>query len=125
MGMFDIVYAELDCPFCGKAYRHTPLSYAQAARDIKEHKQHQVDSRQKFLQGEDQILYMQDFWAEQNGFENVEAWLEQLDSPQNIEAYRMRHHLGLAEIQIKPRPSDAHPPLHFNILSTAASRFCE
>ncbi len=101
MGMFDTIYAELDCPFCGRKYRHTPLSHEQAARDIKEHKQRQADSHQKFLRGEDQVLYMQDFWAKQDGFEEVDAWINQLDSPENIESHRTCRHLGLAEIQTK------------------------
>jgi hypothetical protein len=25
--MIDTIYAELVCPFCGRQYRHTPLSY--------------------------------------------------------------------------------------------------
>jgi hypothetical protein len=38
MGMFDTVYAALDCPFCGRTYRHTPLSHEQAAEEIKKYK---------------------------------------------------------------------------------------
>lgn len=101
MGMFDTIYAELDCPFCGRKYRHAPLSQEQATQDIKEHKQQQVDSRQKYLQGEDQRLYLQDLWAKQAGFEELDVWINQLDAPENIETYRTRRHLGLAEIQTK------------------------
>ena len=101
MGMFDTVYAALDCPFCGRAYRHTPLSHEQAARELREHKQHQLKTRQQFLQDGEKRLDLQDFWARQAGFEDVDAWIEQLDSPGNIEAHRTRRHLGLAEIQTK------------------------
>ena len=101
MGMFDTVYAELDCPFCGKPYRHSPLSQTQAARELKEHKQWHLVAREKFLQGEKPAFYMEDFWAKQAGFEDVDAWIGQLDSPANIEAHRTRRFLGLAEIQTK------------------------
>ena len=44
MGMFDTVYAALDCPFCGREYRYTPLSYEQAEQEIKKTKQ-RLDDR--------------------------------------------------------------------------------
>jgi hypothetical protein len=31
MGMFDTVYAELDCPFCGRQYRYSPMSWGVCA----------------------------------------------------------------------------------------------
>ena len=49
MGMFDTVYAALDCAFCGRKYRYTPLSYEQAEREIRKTKREQIESRQKFL----------------------------------------------------------------------------
>jgi MoaA/NifB/PqqE/SkfB family radical SAM enzyme len=61
MGMYDIIYAELDCPFCGRQYRNAPLTQEQAEKEIWEYKQHQIQSRQDFLHGEKKS-YLQDFW---------------------------------------------------------------
>ena len=44
---------------------------------------------------------MQPGWARQDGFDDVDAWIAQLDVPVNIEEHSTRPHLGLAEIQIK------------------------
>lgn len=101
MGMYDTVYAELDCPFCGRQYRHSPLTYEQAEKEVKEYKQRQIESRRKHLQNKKEILYMQDYWAKRDGFDDVDAWIEQLDTPDKIEAHRTRRYLGLAEIQTK------------------------
>ena len=101
MGMFDTVYAALDCPFCGRKYRYKPLSYEQAEQEIKKTKQDQIVSRQKFLQGKKQPLQLQEVWARQDGFDDIDTWIDQLDTPDHIEAYRTRPSLGLAEIQIK------------------------
>lgn len=101
MGMFDTVYAALDCPFCGREYRYTPLSYEQAEQEIKETKQGQIETRQKFLQGEKPSLQLQEVWARQDGFDEIDTWIDQLDAPDHIEAYRSRPSLGLAEIQTK------------------------
>lgn len=98
MGMFDTVYAELDCPFCGRQYRHTPLTQEQSEKEVREYKQRQIESRQAFLRG-DKRFYLQDFWATQEGFDDIDAWIEQLDTPDKIEAHRTRRSLGLAEIQ--------------------------
>jgi integrase len=32
MGMFDMIYTEVICPFCSRQYRHSPLSWEQAKR---------------------------------------------------------------------------------------------
>jgi hypothetical protein len=101
MGMFDTVYAELDCPFCGKQYRYAPMTWEDAEREVKQHKQWQVESRARFLRGEKDIFSLQEFWAERDGFDDVDAWIEQLDTPDKIEAHRTRRRLGLAEIQTK------------------------
>jgi uncharacterized Zn-finger protein len=102
MGMFDTVYAALDCPFCGRSYRHIPLSHEQAEREVRANKQWNVETRREFLRGSEPAFYMQAIWAKQDGFgDDVNAWIEQLDSSEHIEAYRTRRHLGLAEIQTK------------------------
>ena len=101
MGMFDTVYAALDCPFCGRKYRYKPLSYEQAEQEIKKTKQDQIESRQKFMQGKKQSLQLQEVWARQDGFDDIDTWIDQLDAPDHIEAYRTRPTLGLAEIQTK------------------------
>ena len=101
MGMFDTVYAALDCPFCGRKYRYTPISYEQAEREIKKTKQEQIASRQKFLQSKKRSLQLQEIWARQDGYDDIEVWIDQLDTPDHIEAYRARPSLGLAEIQTK------------------------
>jgi uncharacterized Zn-finger protein len=101
MGMYDTVYAELDCPFCGKQYRYTPLTQAEAMKEIQEHKQEQIEARLRHLNNKKEVLYMQDYWAKLDGFDEVDAWIEQLDTSENIEEYRTRPYLGLAEIQTK------------------------
>ena len=100
MGMYDTVYAELVCPFCGKQYRHSPMRWEEAEREIKRHKQWQIESRRTFLGGEKRF-YLQDFWAKRDGFDDIDAWINQLDTPDKIEAHRTRRHLGLAEIHTK------------------------
>ena len=100
MGMFDTIYAELDCPFCGKQYRHSPLSLEEAQKEIAENKENQIKRRKDFLAG-DTKFYFQDFWARQAGFDDVDAYIEQLDTPERIEAYRTNKKLGLATIQTK------------------------
>lgn len=42
MGMYDTVYAELDCPFCGRKYRHSPMSWEDAEREAKRHKEWEI-----------------------------------------------------------------------------------
>ena len=101
MGMFDTIFAALVCPFCGRCYHHAPLSLEQAVQEIKEYKQRQIETRQEYLQDGVKFLYLQDLWAKQDGFDNVEAWIDQLDTPARVEAYRTRPFLGLAEIQTK------------------------
>ena len=101
MGMFDTVNAALDCPFCGRKYRYTPLSYEQAEREIKKTKQDQIEARQKFLQDKKQSLQLQEIWARQDGYDDIDAWIDQLDAPDHIEAFRTRPSLGMAEIQTK------------------------
>ena len=100
MGMYDTVYAELDCPFCGRQYRHTPLTQEQAEKEIRKYKQRQIETRQDFLRDEKKF-YLQEFWAKRDGFEDIDAWIEQLDTLDKIEAHRTERSLGLAEIQTK------------------------
>lgn len=101
MGMYDTVYAELDCPFCGRQYRYTPLTQAEAMKEIQEYKQQQMEARLRHLHNKKEVLYLQDHWAKQDGFDDIDAWIEQLDRSKNIEEYRTRPYLGLAEIQTK------------------------
>lgn len=100
MGMFDTVYAELDCPFCGRQSRHAPLTQEQAEKEVREYKQRQVESRQGFLRREKRF-HLQDYWAKRDGFDDIDAWVEQLDTPDKIEVHRTQRSLGLAEIQTK------------------------
>ena len=132
MGMFDTVYAALNCPFCGKEYCYTPLSLEQAEREIKKTKQDQIEARQKFLQGEKQSLQLQEIWARQDGYDDIDAWIDQLDAPEHIEAYRTRPSLGLAEIQTKEFESvleefyiDDEVPKYFGHYFIPASFHCE
>ncbi len=37
--MFDTIYAELDCPFCGKQFRSIPMSWGEAKAKIENNKQ--------------------------------------------------------------------------------------
>ncbi len=100
MGMYDTVYAELDCPFCGRQYRYSPMSWEDAEREVKHNKEWQIESRQKFLRGE-KAFYLQDSWAKRDGFDDIDTWIGQLDTPDKIEAYRTERSLGLAEIPTK------------------------
>ena len=111
MGMFDTIYAELICPFCGRQYRHTPLSLEQAKRECEEHKERELNHTQPSDNPWDEIFrHTQVFRARADGFtlregelerEDIVTWIEQLDSPENIERLRTRKELGLAEIQTK------------------------
>ncbi len=100
MEMFDAIHTELDCPFCSRQYHHTPLTREQAQQEVKDYKQRQIQSRQEYLRG-GRKFYLQDFWARRDGFEDIDAWIEQLDSSDKIEAHRTERTLGLAEIQTK------------------------
>lgn len=111
MGMFDTIYAELICPFCGRQYRHTPLSWEQAKRECEERKEGEL----KYVQPPDNpwdelFRHTQAMRARADGYpvregkyeqEDILAWIEQLDSPENIERWCTRKELGLAEIQTK------------------------
>jgi hypothetical protein len=111
MGMFDTIYAELVCPFCGRQYRHTPLSWEQAKRECEERKEGELKHTQPPDNPWDELFrHTQAFRARADGFtvregayerEDILAWIEQLDSPENIERWRTRKELGLAEIQTK------------------------
>ena len=80
MGMYDTVYAELDCPFCGRQYRYTPLTQAEAVKEIQEYKQLQMEARLRHLHNKKEVLYLQDYWAKLDGFDEIDAWIEQLDT---------------------------------------------
>jgi hypothetical protein len=111
MGMFDTLYGELDCPFCGRQYRHTPISWEQAERECREQKEGELKHMQPSDHPLDEFLrHTQVFRAREDGFtvreseqeqEDILAWIEQLDSPENIERWRTRKELGLADIQTK------------------------
>jgi DNA-binding XRE family transcriptional regulator len=111
MGMFDTIYAELVCPFCGRQYRHTPLSWEQAKRECEEWKKTELKHTQSPDNPWDELFrHTQAIRARADDFtlregeheqEDILAWIEQLDSPVNIERWRMRKELGLAEIQTK------------------------
>jgi uncharacterized protein (DUF433 family) len=109
MGMFDTIYAELVCPFCGWQYRHTPLSWEQAKRECEERKEGELKYAQPPDNPWDQLIrHTQALQARADGYtveegkheqEDILAWNEQLDSPKNIERWRTCKELGLAEIQ--------------------------
>jgi len=111
MGMFDTIYAELDCPFCGQQYRHTPLSGEQAKRECEEWKERELKHTQPSENRWDEFFqHTQAMRAGADGYtvregeyeqEDILAWIKQLDSPENIERWRTRKELGLAEIQTK------------------------
>ena len=109
--MYDTIYAELDCPFCGRQYRHTPLTWEQARSECQEHKEREQQYMQRSENPLDELLRRtQAFRARSSGFvlregehegEATQAWIDQLDFPENIERWRTRKELGLAEIQTK------------------------
>ena len=111
MGMFDTIYAELVCPFCGRQYRHTPLSWEQAKRECKDWKERELKYTQPSEDRWDEFFrHTQAMRARADGFalregeyerEDILEWIEQLDLPENIEGWRTRKELGLAEIQTK------------------------
>jgi DNA-binding XRE family transcriptional regulator len=111
MGMFDTINAELICTFCGRQYRHTPLSWEQAKSECEEHKERELKHTQPSDNPWDELFrHTQAMRARADGFtlregkheqEDILTWIEQLDSPENIERWRTRKELGLAEIQTK------------------------
>jgi len=111
MGMFDTIYAKLDCPFCGRQYRHTPLSLEQAKRECEEWKERELKHTQPSENRWDEFFrHTQAMRARADGYtvregehekEDILAWVEQLDSSEKIERWRTRKELGLAEIQTK------------------------
>jgi DNA-binding XRE family transcriptional regulator len=111
MGMFDTIYVELDCPFCSRQYRHTPLSWEQAKRDCENRKEVELKHTQPPDNPWDELFrHTQAMRARADGYsvregkyeqEDILAWIEQLDSPENIERWCTRKELGLAEIQTK------------------------
>lgn len=134
MGMFDTIYAELICPFCGRQYRHTPLSWEQAKRECEEWKERELKHMQPPDNPWDELFrHTQAIRARADGFtlregeheqEDILAWIEQLDSPVNIERWRMRKEFGLAEIQTKAFDSilemyfvGDEVPAHWGIIS--------
>jgi hypothetical protein len=76
------------------------MSWEDAEREVKRHKEWQIKSREKSLRGE-KAFYLQDFWAERDGFDDIDIWIEQLDMPDKIEAYRTALSVELAKIQTK------------------------
>jgi len=111
MGMFDTIYAELVYPFCGCQYLHSPLSWEQAKRECEERKEGELKYTQPPDNPWDELFrHTQAMRARADGFtlgegmheqEDILAWIEQLDSPENLERWRTRKELGLAEIQTK------------------------
>ncbi len=109
--MFDTIYADLDCPFCGRQFRHMPLSWEQAQQDCRERKERELKHmRTSYHPFDDVFQHIQIFRARADGFtiregeheqEDILIWIEQLDSPENIERWRTRKELGLAAIQTK------------------------
>ncbi len=99
--MFDTIYAELDCPFCGKQFRYAPTTWDEAKAKIEDKKQWHLQTREKALRGENIRFQSLELWANQAGFTDIDAWIAQLDAPEHIEAYRTRRYLGLAEMQTK------------------------
>lgn len=110
-GMFDTIYSELVCPFCGRQYRHTPLSWEQAKRDCENRKEVELKHTQPSDNPWDELFrHTQAMRARADDFtlregelewEDILTWIEKLDSPENIERWRTRKELGLAEIQTK------------------------
>jgi len=132
MGMFDTVYVALECPFCGREFLYTPLSYKQAEQEIKKTKQDQIEMRQKFLQGKKQALQLQEIWVRQDGFDDVEVWIDQLDAPARIKAHWTHPSLGITAIQIKEFKSILEEyyigdeiPKYFGHYFISASFHCE
>jgi DNA-binding XRE family transcriptional regulator len=111
MGMFDTIYAELICPFCGRQYRHTPLSWEQTKRECEERKEGELKyARPPDNPWDELFRHTQAMRARADGYTvrdgeheqgDILEWIEQLDSPENIERWRTRKELGLAEIQTK------------------------
>lgn len=100
MGMFDTIYAELDCPFCGYQFRYAPMTWEAAEAEVRANKQFQIEERKRELDGS-AAFKLQSFWAKEDGYEDIDAWIEQLDRPEHIESHRMRKMMGLADIQTK------------------------
>jgi hypothetical protein len=101
MGYYDTIFAELDCPFCGKQYRHTPVTREKAEKLAKQNKQKKIDLLQDHKKSYTCNYNVQELWADDEGYSDVELWIAQLDSSENIEKCRTFPSLGLAEIPIE------------------------
>ena len=98
MRLYDTVYAELDCPFCGKQYRHTPMTREKAEKLVKQNKQNHLDLLHDHKKYSTNYPCVQKYLAEKDGFLDVELWISQLDSAKNIQKCRTLPILGLVEI---------------------------
>ena len=86
MGMFDTIYAELICPFCGRKYLHTPLSWEQAKQECEEYKEREMEHTRPPKNRWDEFFQpTQAMRARANGFtlregeyeqEDILAWIE-------------------------------------------------
>jgi hypothetical protein len=78
---------------------------------VQGHKRKELEHTRSLDHPFDEFLrHTQVFWRRADGFvvgekereqEDIDAWIEQLDSPESIERWRRRKELGLAEIQTK------------------------
>ena len=100
MEKYDTVYAELDCPFCGKQYRYTPMTWKEAEREVKASKQNFYTARQIFVPSNSNLQIIKGLYEKKNDVADMDAWIESYDSSLNIEAYRTQRYHGLAEIRI-------------------------
>jgi len=76
MSMYDTVYAEMECPFCGQEYRYTPMSWNEAEQKARDNKRWQLKIRQKNQREEISLMSsMQSLWASMSGFKDVDAWI--------------------------------------------------
>ncbi len=95
MGMFDSVYTELTCPFCGYQYKYTPPSYAEAKKSLDKYHDNLVkdakEPRSKWS----------DFQFFGKSPDEIKVLIEHSNSDEAIQKYIDGKYWGLAEVQTK------------------------
>ncbi len=95
MGMFDTVYTELTCPFCGHEYKYSPPSYENAKATLDSYRkrleQDAKEPRSKFS----------DFQFFGKTPAEIQLQIEASNSDGAIQEHVHRKDWGLAEVQTK------------------------
>lgn len=95
MGMFDVIYSELTCPFCGHEYKYSPPSYEKAKADLDGWRK----SADETVANKDSFAYK--MWYAGLSEEEIQAKLQGMNSDDAIQTYINKKVWGLCEVQTK------------------------